>query len=355
MYKVLMVVLAGLLIAACGDSAKQAPEAIRLVKVIEVTAQAPLSVLRLAGTVRARYESPLAFQVGGKIIERNLNLGEPVKAGQVLARLEATDYDLAAGAASAAVTAAHADLALAEAELKRYRSLVDKGLVSVTVLDQKQTAADAARARYKAAQAEASAAGRQVDYTLLKADTDGVVTALDMNVGQVVAAGQNVAQLARAGNREIEINVPEADLARVRAAQRFTITLNAQAENQFSGMLREIAATANPLTRTYVARIAIDDAALPESLQLGMSATVSDVQNASTVLRLPLAAIVSRDGNPQVWKWDATSSTVHAVAVRTGTLDGNQVVIESGISAGDVIITAGAHLLREGQEVRALR
>ena len=353
MYKSTVLVVAAWLITACGEAPTPPAETVRLVKVLEVTAQAPHAALALAGEVRARYESPLAFRVGGKVVERNVNLGEAVKAGQTLARIEATDYELAARAAAAAVAAARADLALAAAELSRYRSLVDKGYVSATALDQKQAAADAARARLKAVEAEHIEAGRRVEYTTLKADADGVITALDVNVGQVVGAGQIVLQVARDGGREIEVHVPEANLVSVRSARAFKITLNAQPDRAFDGTLRELSAAADPLTRTYAARIAVDMA--EAVLQLGMSATVSDVQDAAPVLRLPLSAVASRNGKPQVWKVDAASSTVHAVDVRTGALDGDGILIESGIAPGDIVVSAGANLLREGQPVRALR
>jgi RND family efflux transporter MFP subunit len=356
MYKSLLLAAMLILIAACGETPAPQAETVRLVKVLEVTAQSPVSALLLAGEVRARYESPLAFQVGGKVVERAVNLGEAVKTGQLLARIDAADYELASRAAAAAVTAARADSMLAETELTRYRALVEKGHVSAITLDQKQTAADAARARFKAADAEHDAVRRRVAYTTLKADADGVVTAMELNVGQVVGAGQRVFEIARDGSREIEVNVPEADLARVRSAREFKVRFNARPDEVINGALRELSAAADPLTRTYAARIAVD-AAQGElhALQLGMSATVSDIQDAAAVLRLPLAAVVSRNGKPQVWKLDATTSTVHAAEVRTGALDGDGVLIEAGIVPGEVVISAGANLLREGQRVRALQ
>jgi len=353
MYKSLLPAAMLLLIAACDETPAPQPETVRLVKVLEVTAQSPVSALLLAGEVRARYESPLAFQVGGKVVERAVNLGEAVKAGQLLARIDAADYELAARAAAAAVTAARADLTLAETELTRYRALVEKGHVSAITLDQKQSAADAARARFKAVAAEHDVVRRRVEYTTLKADADGVVTAMELNVGQVVGAGQRVFEIARDGSREIEVSVPEADLARMRSAREFKVRFNAQPDEVINGTLRELSAAADPLTRTYAARIAVN--AADDVLQLGMSATVSDIQDAAPVLRLPLSAVVSRNGKPQVWKLDAATSTVHAAEVRTGALDGDGILIETGIAPGDVVISAGANLLREGQPVRALR
>ncbi len=353
MHKIIALTLFAMLMTACGKTTAPPEETVRLVKVLEVTAQSSVAALLLAGEVRARYESPLAFQVGGKVVERTVNLGDQVKSGQVLARIDATDYELAARTAAAAVTAARADLTLSETELARYKALVEKGHVSATTLDQKQAAVDASRARFSAMAAEHEVVRRRVEYTTLKADADGVVTAMELNVGQVVGAGQWVFEIARDGSREIAVNVPEADLARVRSARGFKVRFNARPDEVINGALRELSAAADPLTRTYAARIAID--ATDEVLPLGMSATVSDIQDAAPVLRLPLAAVVSRNGKPQVWKLDTATSTVHAAEVRSGALDGDGVLIEAGIAPGDVIISAGASLLREGQTVRALR
>ena len=351
-HKAVLLIALALGILSC-DNAPPAPEAVRPVKVLELVPQQRTDRLTLAGEVRARYESPRAFRVGGKVTERHVDLGDRVKGGQLLAKIEATDYTLSTQAEAAAVAAAKADLALAMSELERHRSLRDKGFISSALLDQKEAQADAARARLDAAQSVLAESSRRVDYTNLTADADGVVTWLDLNIGQVVNPGQTVLIIAHAGDREVEVHVPESALPRVQAATAFEVSLNALPGSRFTGRLRELAAAADPATRTYAARIAVDVPA--DRLQLGMSATISDVQQAAPVLRLPLSAVISRDGNPMVWKFDAAESRVHAAPIRTGALDGDEVLIEEGVEPGDLVVVAGANLLHEGQEVRALQ
>jgi membrane fusion protein, multidrug efflux system len=350
MHKI-VILLISVLAVGCSKPVEP-PEPIRPVKVTVTHAQASTANLTLAGEVLARYESPLAFRVGGKVTERRVNLGDTVRKRQVLARLEPTDLQLAAQSDAAAVSGAQTELALAEAELTRYRSLRDKGFISAAVLDQKQATADSARARLTAAESSHSEKGRQVGYTTLLADSDGVITWLDLNAGQVVAAGQPLLKIARAGELEIEVHVPETLLSRFKAAREFRVVLSAQPDKTFYGKLRELAAAAAPATRTYAARISVANAA--EAMNLGMSTTVYDVPDTSPAIRLPLSSLISRDGKPTVWKLDAAGSMVHSTLIETGAIDGNDILVESGLSEGDIVVTAGANLLREGQKVRAL-
>lgn len=350
MYKIISL-LACLAITGCTQETPP-PEAIRPVKVLKIAPSAAPDSLMLAGEVRARFEAPLAFQVAGKVIERRVNLGDSVRRGQVLGRLEATDYQLAMDARAAAVAGAKTELALAEADLTRYRALRDKGFISAAELDRRLAAADGAAARLKAAEAAHAEGRRQVGHATLVADGDGAVTWLDFNAGQVVAAGQPVLKLARPGEREIEVHVAENDLVRLTPATDFQITLNARPEQAFPGKLRELAAAADPATRTYAARIAVT--APPQALSLNMSATARLNSRNEPVMRVPLAAVVSRDGVPRVWKLDAATSTVRAASIVTGGMAGNDWLVSGGLNPGEVVVAAGANLLHEGQKVRAL-
>lgn len=351
MLKPITILLACLAVAACSRETPP-PEPIRPVKVLKIAPSAAPDNLVLAGEVRARFEAPLAFRVAGQVVERRVNLGEGVRRGQVLGRLEATDYQLATDAQAAAVSGAKTDLALAGADLARYRALRDKGFISAAELDRHQAAADGAAARLKAAEAALTEGRRQVGYATLVADSDGVVTWLDFNAGQVVAAGQPLLKLARPGEREIEVHVAESDLARITPGTDFHITLNARPEQAFPGKLRELAAAADPATRTYAARIAVT--AAPSALNLNMSATARLHRRDEPAMRLPLEAVVSRDGTPRVWKLDPATSTVHAAAISTGGTAGNDWLVTGGLNSGEVVVAAGANLLREGQKVRAL-
>jgi RND family efflux transporter MFP subunit len=259
---------------------------------------------------------------------------------------------LAAQSDAAAVSGAQTEVTLAEAELTRYRTLNDKGFISAAVLDQKQATLDGARARLSAAESSHAEKNRQVGYTTLLADSDGSITWLDLNVGQVVGAGQSLLRIARAGEREIEVHVPESLLLRLKAAREFRVTLNARPDKSYSGKLRELAAAADPETRTYTGRISVTDSGI--NMSLGMSTTVHDVSGSNPAIRVPLSALISRDGISTVWKLDSASSTVHATAIATAAIDGNDVVVSGGLAQGDIVVTAGANLLREGQKIRAL-
>ncbi len=338
--------------AACREEVAVPPEPIRPVKVVTIAAASQSSRLAMAGDVRARHEAPLAFRVGGKVIERNVELGANVRQGQVLGRIEAIDYKLGADAQAAGVARFRAELALAETDLNRFDGLRARGFVTEAELARQKTAVESARARLKAAEAAQTESNRQVGYTTLVADSAGVVTALDFNVGQVLAAGQPVLRLARPGEREVEIHIPEGELARVKLAHAFEVTLNARPNQSYPGTLRELAAAADSATRTYAARITVN--AAQDALSLNMSATVRMIQNSTQTIRLPLSAVFTRDGVPRVWKLDTVTSTVRAAVVTTGAVNSNDWQIDSGLSLGEVVVVAGANLLHEGQKVRPL-
>lgn len=336
------------LLAAC-DKPPAPPEPLRPVKTMRMGLESSDGTLNLPGEVRARYETPLGFRVGGKVSECKANLGDTVQRGQVLARLEPTDYQLAAQGSAANEAQARSALTLAKADLERYRSLRDKGFVSAAALDQKQAAYDAAQAQLNAMQSAHSEQSRKVDYTALAADSDGVITAYDCNIGQVVAAGQALFSLAHGAEKEIAIHLPEAELPRLHSSAGFTISLNALPGKTWPGRLRELAAAADPATRTYAARIAVKNA--DAAMQLGMSATVAVQAADKQVMRLPLAAVVSRDGQPGVWTVDGSGS-VHRSVITIGEIEDNSVRVLSGLNGGDTVVTAGASLLRDGEKVK---
>lgn len=338
------------LLTAC-DKPPAAPEPIRPVKTVQVGSEVGENYLRLPGEVHARHETPLAFRVGGKVTACKVNLGDTVRRGQILAQLEPTDYQLATQSGAAGVAEARSASTLADADLARYRNLREKGFVSVAALEQKQAAADAARARLDAMQSAHSEQSRRLAYTALAADNDGVISSYDCNVGQVVNAGQPILNLAQSSEKEILLHLPEAELQHFPTASRFTVGLNALPGKSYQGVLRELAAAADPATRTYAARIAVKNA--DSSMQLGMSATVELQPKGTPEIRLPLAAVSGRDSHPMVWKVDSTNS-VRATSIVVAGVEGNEVRIASGVSSGDVVVTAGASLLREGEKVKLL-
>ena len=329
-------VLAVLAVAACSKPEPPA-QPLRTVRVMKVDGAAASGSLTFPGEVRARYESRLGFRLGGKIVERRVDVGAAVKRGQVLARLDAQDASLNAAQAEAA-------RALAEAEAKRYRDLRAKNFVSQAVLDAKETA-------LKTAAAQAGVARNQAGYTTLVADRDGVVTAVEAEAGQVVAAGQTVLRVAEGNEKEIVIAVPEGDVEKVRGAEGFAVALNSLPGRSWVGRLRELSPSADPATRTFAARIGVPEA--DESVRLGMSARVeAKVSRGDTALRLPLSAFFTRNDQANVWVVDPATQTVTLTKVETDGVAGNEMRVKAGLQSGQLVVTAGASLLEPGQKVR---
>jgi len=328
--------LAALILAACSkpEAPAQPP---RTVRVMKVDGAAASGTLTFPGEVRARYESRLGFRLGGKLVERRVDVGDRVKRGQVLARLDAQDASLNAAQAEA-------NRALAEAEAKRYRELRAKNFVSQAVLDAKETA-------LATAAAQAGVARNQAAYTTLVADRDGVVTAVEAEAGQVVAAGQTVLRVAEGSEKEIVIAVPEADVEKVRAAEGFEVGLSSQPGRVWAGRLRELSPGADAATRTFTARIGVAEA--DDSMRLGMSAGVrAKVSQRDAALRLPLSAFFTRNDQANVWVVDPATQTVKLTRVETDGVAGNEMRVKSGLQSGQLVVTAGANLLEDGQKVR---
>lgn len=342
--------LAALLATACGKAPPPRVEEARLVRTLKVAPAERLRTVEFPGEVRARYETRLGFRVPGKIVERLVEVGSRVRAGQPIARLDARDLELAAASAKAQVAQFEADKTLAAADLARYRELRAKNFISQAESERRQSLFDTAAARLDAARAQSRQAANQAGYALLAADTAGVITAIEAEAGQVVGAGQTVARLARPGDREIAIAVPESQRELLAGAGEFAVTLNALPGRRWAGRLREVSPAADPATRTYGARISVLQA--EDGVELGMSARVElSVLSRDARIELPVAAIYSKDETPNVWLVDA-AGTVRLQPVKTGGLAGERVLIDSGLEPGDTVVVAGAQLLRAGERVR---
>jgi RND family efflux transporter MFP subunit len=340
------------LLGACSEAAEERPDEVRTVRVIRIGAADTTRRIEYAGEVRARYETRLAFRVPGKIVERMVEVGSSVKAGQPVARLDAADLNLAAASARAQTASAAAERQLAEAEYKRYRELREKNFISQAEFDRRANAFSTAEARLAAARAQQRQADNQAGYAVLHADTAGIITAIEAEAGQVVLASQTVAKLARPGEREIAFAVPESQRDFLERTSQLTVTLNARPGRSWSGKLRELSPAADPVTRTYAARVTINDPG--EEVELGMSARVEALAGRTArAIEVPIAALHSRGADTQVFVVEA-NGTVRAQAVRTAGVTGERVVIESGLKPGDVVVAAGAQLLRTGQRVRVL-
>jgi len=293
---------------------------------------------RYSGEIRARHEAVLGFRIGGKIIERMVDAGATVKAGQALARLDPVDAGLQADASEA-------QHRLAEADTKRYRELHSKGFVSQAALDEKETA-------LKSAAAHAGLARNQAAYTTLRASHAGVIAAILAEAGQVVSAGQPVVRLAQHGEREVAIAIPESQLADLKIGMAAEITL-LSAQNtglNLTGHLRELAPMADPASRTYPARVALSST--DPRVALGMTAQVRfNKETGDDRLLVPLTAIFQQGSQAAVWIV-AADQTVSLRPVQIAAYRDDGAVIASGIAAGERIVSAGVHKLSAGEKIR---
>ncbi|MEG3192414.1 efflux RND transporter periplasmic adaptor subunit [Lysobacter sp. D1-1-M9] len=348
----LVLVLIALSLAACaGDDA--AGSAARPVLVVQPTTDRT-SGSSFAGDVRAREESPLSFRVGGNLVERRVDVGDRVAAGDLLAVLEAGDFQAQARASRAQLEAAEAELARARADQARFAQLAEEQLVSRSRIDAQDAAAAAAQGRVDAARANLRVARNQTGYTQLRAPADGVIAARSAEAGQVVAAGQTVFTLAADGAREVAFAVPEGAIGRIASGQAVQVELWAQDGRRWPGQVREVAPAADPASRTYAARATVDAPA--GALQLGQSARVLLEGDVGAALGVPLAALQRQiDGQgATVFVVDQETSTLRLQAVEVGPYREDRVPVTGGLSADAWVVAAGGHLLREGQKVSAV-
>lgn len=358
---VALILTATLVLAACSPA--PAPvEPIRSVKLMTVGTSALGAQTEYAGEVRARTESRLGFRVGGKLVQRPAEVGQRVQAGQLLAQLDAQDLALSSQAAQAQVSAAQTQRDLAAADLKRFQELLAQGFVSGAEIERRQATLQSAEATLRQARAQGAVQGNQAGYARLLADGAGVVLAVDAEVGQVVAAGAPVVRVARDGARDVVFAVPEDRLALARVGQAAQVRLWAGAPGTPAGaaapldaVVREVAASADPVTRTYQAKLALPEGA---AVPLGATAYVTLMRSAdapTAAIKLPTSALMrsetgDRSGSA-VWVFDAASSTVQPREVVVGGADGNEMLIASGLKPGDEVVAAGVHVLSPGQKV----
>ncbi len=343
--------LAGIavLLSACSQPAPPL-EPVRAVKVITVGTSAYSSDHEYAGEVRARVESRLGFRVGGKIIRRQAELGQQVKAGQVLAQLDPQDYRLATDAARAQLAAALTNRDLAGADFKRFKALKDQNFISDAELERREAAFKAAQAQLEQARSQLSVQGNQAGYADLLADVSGVVTAIDAEPGQVVAVGAPVLRIAADGVRDAVFSVPEDKVAGIKVGAPVRIRVWTQSA-ELTGRVREVAASSDTVTRTYPVKVSIDTQEPPP---LGATVYVLP-ESAGTaglpVIKLPTTALRQDGKATAVWVLDRASMTVQSQLIRIATADGNEVVVASGLQPGALVVSAGVHVLSPGQKV----
>ena len=350
----LLPLAAAVVLAGCGKPAA-APEPVRAVRTLTVANGQAGGAHEFAAEVKARTESRLGFRVGGKMVSRSAELGQRVRPGQVLAQLDAGDLKLGQDAAAAAAQAATTQYELAAAELKRFQDLRAQGFISAWELERRETSLKATQAQAEQARAMADMQRNQAGYAVLTASAAGVITGVDAEPGTVLTAGTPVVRLAHDGPRDAVFAVPEDGVGAVRALLGRRGALQVRlwgSSTALPATVREIAAAADPATRTFLVKADLGKA----DVQLGQTLNVTiALPPREGITRLPLTAVLQQQGQTAVWLVDAASMTVKVQPVVVAGADGNDVIVASGLSAGQVVVTAGVHVLSPGQKVKLFK
>jgi len=339
-----------LVLTACGESSTEDPRTLApLVRVSEVQGS-PDIARSFTGVVAARVQSDLGFRVSGKILERLVDAGQTVKRGQPLMRLDPVDLGLQARAQQEAVTAARARAKQTADDEARYRNLVAAGAISASGYDQIKAAADTAKAQLSAAQAQADVAVNASGYAVLLADADGVVMDTLAEPGQVVSPGQTVVRLARAGQREAVVQLPET-LRPVPGATA-QATLYGTASGAVTARLRLLSDSADRVTRTFEARYVLEGALANAPLGSTVTLRIAEGAAQDRVLQVPIAAVYDPGKGSGVWVIDGEPAKVSWRPVQVVGLSDDTARVAGDLKIGERIVGLGAHLLREGDSVR---
>ena len=345
--------LAALMTTLVACSKAEAPqEPLRSVKLLTVAGSDLNLASEFSAEVRARVESRLGFRVGGKLVQRPAEPGQRVAAGQLLALVDAQDFQLAAQAAQAQVSAAQSQRDLAATEFKRFEALKAQNFISGAELERREASLKTAEAALNQAKAQAQAQGNQAGYARLTASHAGVITAVEAEVGQVVSAGQPVVRLAHDGPRDAVFAVSESAIMAIRLGQSMQAMVLSTGQ-MVQGTVREMAASADPVTRTYAVKLALAPGvggALPLGATLNVRAPGLSSAVASAI-KLPTSALRQEGQGTAVWVLDEATMTVNSQAVQLGPVDGNEVVVSSGLKLGQKVVSAGVHVLSPGQKV----
>lgn len=341
-------------LSACGRKEAPAP-APRPVVAMPAKADERLPAWTLPGEVQARYSTPLSFRVGGKIIERQVRLGDTVTPGQIVAKLDPADATKNAAAAKAQLSAAQHQLDYARQQLDRDRAQARENLIAANQLEQTRNAYASALAQRDQAAQQAALSADQLKYTTLQADHAGVITAEQADTGQNVAAGTPVYQLAWSGDIDAICDVPESVLAGLAVGQRANVTLGPLPGKTFTAVLREIAPAADPQSRTYRVKLTLESPS--PDVRLGMTANISFDNRGSdnqATYTVPATALFHDGKAPAVWVVKPQEDTLELRRVQVLRYDARTVTLAGGVKAGERLVWQGVHTVSAGEKVRAV-
>ena len=340
-----------LLLASCKPAEKPAAE-VRPVRTVTVAKTEIDEPVVLTGHIQAQDEVAVAFRVGGRMIERAVNVGDLVEPGQLIAKLDPENELNAQRSADAALTAAQGQLNYARNQFDRQRQLLTNGHTTRARFDQAQKALQNAQAAVDNAQAQLQMAKDRVGYTTLKADGAGTVTARGAEPGEVVQAGQMIVRMARHGGRDAVFDVPAQVLRAAPAGSPISIRLADDPTLTATGQVREIAPQADPVTRTFEVKVALDQP--PAAMRLGATVIGSVTLKSAPAIEIPASALTQFNRLPAVWIVDPKNHTVSLRNIELARHDPEAIIVAQGVTPGDIVVTAGVQALHPGEKVRLL-
>jgi membrane fusion protein, multidrug efflux system len=335
-------------LTACHKEEKAASQAIRPVRTATVELQEGGENVSLTGEIQPRYQADLGFRVNGKILERPVDVGTQVKKNDLLARLDPQQYRQDLEVAKSEIAVAEAEVTRSQAQEYRQRELLKNGHTTEVAYDQALKTFKTAQAQLDAARARQIQASENLAYTELKADNDGVITAIGADPGQVVSAGQMVVRLAQPGEREAVFNIAEGAFKKRPTDPTVTVHLVSNPEIETAGKVRYISPQADPATRTYTVRVSLPDA--PPPMRLGANVVGTVTLDQGQTVSIPGSALFQKDGKPAVWLVEK-DKTVQLKPITVQRYQGDSVVVGDGLAQGDVVVTAGVQKLLPGQKV----
>ncbi len=336
----------------CDREEEAAAPPVRPVRVAAAVEREASETVSLSGVVEAKTEADLGFRIGGRLLERLVNVGDTVQGGQLIARLDPEDEENAFRAAQAELVAAEGRMIEAEANYERQRQLLDRGFTTRQRYDEAAQVLRTLRAQVDAAEAQLSIARRRLDDTALYADASGAVTARGAEPGEVVQAGQMVVRIARDGGRDAVFDAPADLVATASADVPVEVSLSIDPAVVATGRVREVSPQADPVTGSFRVRVGLDDP--PEGMRLGSTVTGRTQLSREAGITVPASALGRAEGQPAVWIFDPESETVAPRAVEVLLHRPSEVVLAGGLAPGELVVTAGVQTLRPGQKVRLL-
>lgn len=349
-------VLAGaaiaLILAACNKKPEAEAVQIRPVRMVVATPSELGETVVLTGHIAAETEASLGFRISGRVIERLVNVGDHVTTGQDLAKLDPQDEVNALRSAQAALAGAQARLSQSRDTFERQRLLLAGGHTPRSVFDQARQELQTAQANLDDADARLTNQALRVSWTILQADAPGTVSAVGAEPGEVVQPGQMIVRVARQNGRDAVFDVPGRLLREAPSNPDITVRLTDDPSIAAMGRVREVATQADPATRTFEVKVGLTDP--PLEMRLGSTVTGTLQLESEPAMAIPASALTSLNGQPAVWLVDPQNMTVSLQTIQTARFDPDTVIVEHGISTGDIVVTAGVHALHPGQKVRLL-